>query len=55
MPQTTRWRFCEFTAGHYTMRGRRVKWFAAASKNYFAFSGMSISTDAWLGPGPKAN
>jgi hypothetical protein len=28
MPQTTRWRFDEFTVGHYTMRGRRVKWFA---------------------------
>jgi len=28
MPQTTRWRFGEFTEGRYTMRGRRAKWFA---------------------------
>jgi hypothetical protein len=27
MPQTTRWRFDEFTVGHYTTRRRRVKWF----------------------------
>lgn len=28
MPQTTRWRFGEFTDGHYTMCQQCVKWFA---------------------------
>src|ERR1035438_134273 len=39
MPQTTRWRFCEFTGGHYTRRGQRVKWFAQRGKGFqfFAF------------------
>ena len=32
MPQRTRWRFCEFTDEHYTMRGRRAKWFANVEK-----------------------
>ena len=40
MPQTTRWRFDEFTAGHYTMEARRVKWFA--NEDYCGFLKSTI-------------
>ncbi len=42
---------CEFTEGHYTTRGRRVKWFAKSVKRkcYCAFSTTSISMGMFVG------